>query len=150
MTAPCFFVDTNLLVYAHDCADLAKQQQAKKWLTFLWQFQRGRLSTQVLNEFYDVATRKLKPKLDKSTARIAVERLMSWQLLIIDTQVIRQAWAIQDKFGFSWWDSLIVASAQLAGCQYLLSEDLQHQQQLHQIRVINPFLVSPEEIADQT
>ncbi len=150
MTAPCFFVDTNLLVYTYDRADPAKQQRATKWLAFLWRSGRGRLSTQILNEFYAVVTQKLKPKLDKVTAREDVEELMKWQPLIIDTQVIRQAWIIQDKFGFSWWDSLIVASAQLAGCQYLLSEDLQHQQQLHNVRVINPFLVSPEEIADQT
>jgi predicted nucleic acid-binding protein len=143
-------VDSNLLIYTRDVARPIKQQQATEWVNYLWQSQQGRLSTQVINEFYFVVTRKLKPGLDKATARMDVEGLMKWQPLIIDTQVIRQAWAVQDEFGFSWWDSLIVASAQLAGCQYLLSEDLQHQQQLHQVRVINPFLVSPEEIADQT
>jgi predicted nucleic acid-binding protein len=145
-----YFVDSNLLIYTRDVARPIKQQQATEWVNYLWQSQQGRLSTQVINEFYFVVTRKLKPGLDKATARMDVEGLMKWQPLIIDTQVIRQAWAVQDEFGFSWWDSLIVASAQLAGCQYLLSEDLQHQQQLHQVRVINPFLVSPEEIADQT
>lgn len=145
-----YFVDSNLLIYTRDVARPIKQQQATEWVNYLWQSQQGRLSTQVINEFYFVVTRKLKPGLDKATARMDVEGLMKWQPLIIDTQVIRQAWAVQDEFGFSWWDSLIVASAQRAGCQYLLSEDLQHQQQLHNVRVINPFLVSPEEIADQT
>jgi len=138
------FTDTNLLVYARDKSNPVKQQQAKKWLTALWQSQQGRLSTQVLNEFYVVVTQKL--HVDKAIARAEVQDFMRWQPIAIDSDVIEKAWTVQDVFQFSWWDSLIVASAQQSNCQYLLTEDLQHNQQLDSVKVINPFFVLPQEI----
>jgi predicted nucleic acid-binding protein len=138
------FADTNLLVYARDKSNLVKQQQAQAWLTALWQSKRGRLSTRVLNEFYVVTTHKL--KVDKAIIRAEVQDLMRWQPIAIDSNVIEKAWVVQDNFHFSWWDSLIVASAQIANCQYLLTEDLQHEQQLDSVKVINPFIISPQDI----
>jgi predicted nucleic acid-binding protein len=140
------FVDSNLLVYTRDSSNPVKQQTALKWMTALWQSQRGRLSTQVLNEFYVVVTRKLKPTVISAIARKDVQDLMRWQPIAIDSQVIEKAWIVQDDFHLSWWDSLIVASAQIANCQYLLTEDLQHNQQLDSIKVINPFIVLPQDI----
>jgi len=115
-------------------------------MTALWQSQQGRLSTQILNEFYVVVTQKLKPSVEQAIAGAGVQDLMRWQPIAVDSDVIQKAWTAQDDFHFSWWDSLIVASAQIAKCQYLLSEDLQHGQQLGGVKVISPFTVSPQDI----
>lgn len=62
--------------------------------------------------------------------------------------VIEGAWSIQDRHQLSWWDSLIVAAVQAAGCDYLLSEDLQHEQRIDGMHVVNPFMLSPDQIPE--
>lgn len=57
---------------------------------------------------------------------------------------MERAWAIQDRYGLSWWDALIAATAQSAGCRYLLTEDLQAGQQLGEVQVVNPFMTDPD------
>ncbi|MDJ0761698.1 MAG: PIN domain-containing protein [Myxococcota bacterium] len=139
MTATCF-VDTNILVYYRDAGETIKRPIAAQWLDHLWSHRAGRLSVQVLNEYYVTVTRKLKPGMPLATARQDVMRLMTWQPLPVDENVIRHAWRVQDKFGFSWWDSLIVAAASILRCDVLLSEDLQDERALEGFRIINPFL----------
>lgn len=142
MTAPVF-VDSNVLVYRHDTADPQKQGRAEAWLAHLWRTRNGRLSTQVLQEFYINVTKKLKPGLSRQAAREEIRDLIAWGPVSVDADVIEAAWVIQDRFGLSFWDSLIVAAAQACGCRYLLTEDLQHGQDLNGIRVTNPFLEDP-------
>jgi predicted nucleic acid-binding protein len=139
-----FFVDTNLLVYSRDASEPEKQQKATKWMTQLWYDKSGRLSYQVLQEFYITVTRKLDPGLPIEIARMDVRSLMSWQPLSSSASVLERAWAIQDRYGLSWWDALIVSAAQTAECQYLLTEDLQENQLLEQVKVVNPFQVDPD------
>jgi len=146
MTAPVF-VDSNVLVYRHDTADPEKQAGAETWLAHLWRTRKGRLSTQVLQEFYVNVTQKLKPGLDRQAAREEIRDLTTWGPVSVDAEVIESAWAVQDRFGLSFWDSLIVAAAQASGCRYLLTEDLQHGQDLDGIRVTNPFLEDPGTLA---
>lgn len=138
-----YFVDTNILVYARDASDPDKQNTAHAWLRFLWEKQLGQISFQVLQEYYVTVTQKLNPGMNTRDARDDVNVYIAWQPLTIDKTVIDYAWEIQDRFGFSWWDSTIVAAARLCDCDYLLSEDLQHNQDLNGLTVINPFRALP-------
>lgn len=134
-----FFVDTNILVYYRDSSEHEKQQIAENWLTSIWKNKLGRTSYQVLNEYYVTVTEKLNPGLEAQSARLDVKNLMAWDPVVVDKALVENGWIIQDRFGFSWWDSLIVAAAQKANCSILLSEDLQHQQQIENLTIINPF-----------
>jgi len=142
MTAT-IFVDTNVIVYSIDPGKKAKQERALEWMNEVWKTRRGRLSMQVLQEFYVTVTAKLKPGLDREAARRHVMALTLWRPTPITPPLIERAWSVQDRFGFSWWDSLIVAAAQAEGCTYLLTEDLQEGQDLEGVVVINPFNHAP-------
>ena len=133
------FVDTNVLVYALDAAQTTKQERAAAWMTTIWQTRRGRLSMQVLQEFYVTVTQKLSPGLDRIAARQEVRSLTAWRPIPVGPAIIEAAWNLQDRFALSWWDSLIVSAAQTAGCRYLLTEDLKDDQDLGGVVVVNPF-----------
>ena len=133
------FVDTNVLVYSRDASEPEKQPQAMKWMAKLWETNRGRLSFQVLQEFYVTVTQKLKPGLEISKAQNDVRALLSWRPIAVDAQVMEGAWFIQERYGLGWWDSLILSAAQQSNCRYLLTEDLQESQFFGQLEVINPF-----------
>ncbi len=140
------FVDTNVLVYSRDASEPQKQEQALAWMTLLWSERCGRLSYQVLNEFYVTVTQKLQPGMDRPSAREEVRFLLAWHPIALDARVIEGAWRIQDQYRISWWDALIVSAAQTAKCSYLLSEDLQENQTIGRVKIINPFHTEPETI----
>ncbi|EHR73255.1 putative nucleic-acid-binding protein [Burkholderiales bacterium JOSHI_001] len=141
------FVDTNILVYSEDGANPSKQARAIDWLRALWQRRAGRLSTQVLNEFYVTATRKLAPPMPAGDARAEVRRYQRWQPWTVDHATVEAAWSVESRYGFHYWDALMVAAAQQQGCEILLTEDLQHDQVIDGLRILNPFLVGPEALA---
>jgi predicted nucleic acid-binding protein len=140
------FVDTNVLVYARDTADPGKQAMASEWIAHLWDRGEGRLSLQVLQEYYVTTTRKLRPGLEPEEARADVLDLAAWSPAVADTQMVAAAWSIEDRFGLSFWDALIVAAAQVARCEVLLTEDLQHGMDLDGVRIVDPFLTGPDEL----
>jgi predicted nucleic acid-binding protein len=133
------FVDTNVLVYARDASDIGKQAIAAAWMEHLWTSAGGRLSVQVLQEYYVTVTRKLDPGLSAEEAREDVRDLAAWRPLGIDQPIVEAAWRMEDRYGLSFWDSLIVAAAQAAGCEALLTEDLQHGLDIDGLRVADPF-----------
>jgi predicted nucleic acid-binding protein len=139
------FVDTNVLLYAIDEADLKKQQAARRWRTELWKSRRGRLSFQVLGEFYVNAVRMQPAAQDE--ARAEVRDLLAWNPVIADAALLERVWKLQDRYQLSFWDALIVAAAKAASCRYLLTEDLQTGQMLDGIEVVNPFLRDPESLS---
>ena len=141
------FVDTNLLVYSRDGTEQVKQPQARDWLAFLWESHEGRLSFQVLHEFYVSVTRKLKPGLSAEEAQADVRDLLAWRPITADAALIEATWGLERRYGLSFWDALIVASASAAGCTHLLTEDLQHDQDLDGVVVVNPFLRQPGRLA---
>jgi predicted nucleic acid-binding protein len=143
MTAPVF-VDSNVFLYALDDADRKKQQAARNWRAELWKSRRGRVSFQVLGEFYVNAVRKQPAARDE--VRAEVRDLLAWNPVIADGVLLEQGWKIQDRYQFSCWDALIVAAAKVCGCHYLLTEDMQSGQKLDGVEVVNPFLRSPESI----
>jgi predicted nucleic acid-binding protein len=139
-----FLVDTNILIYSEDGSDPVKRDQALDWLSVLWKRGSGRVSRQVLNEFYVNVTRKLRRPMSPSEARAEVRRYEVWQPWPIDHATVETAWAIESRYGLHYWDSLIVASAQHMGCRYILSENMAHQQQYGEVTVIDPFRSSVE------
>ena len=106
------FVDTNVLVYARDTSEADKQARANAWMTHLWRARAGRLSIQVLHEFYVTVTQKLRPGLDREIAREEVRDLLTWRPLLLDRALTEGAWGIQDRHGLSWWDSLVVSGGE--------------------------------------
>ncbi|MGD2036753.1 MAG: PIN domain-containing protein [Desulfobacterales bacterium] len=140
------FVDTNVLVYSRDASEPPKQAQAMDWLRHLWNTRTGRLSYQVLQEFYITVTEKLDPGLDRESARRDIRSLLPWRPVAVDNRVFGGAWHIQDRFGLSWWDALIVSAAQVSACHYLLTEDLQDGQVFGDLQIINPFQTAPEKL----
>jgi predicted nucleic acid-binding protein len=140
------FVDTNVLVYNRDASEPQKQPLAEAWMAYLWEKRTGRLSYQVLKEYYVTVVFKLDPGLEPENARKDVRALFSWRPLPADSRVLEGAWGIQDRFGLSWWDSLIISSARIMGCSYLLTEDLQEDQKFGDLLVINPFHRSAESL----
>jgi predicted nucleic acid-binding protein len=140
MTVPVF-VDSNIFLYAVDDADPRKQRVARDWRAELWKSRLGRISFQVLNEFYVNAVR-LKPAASDE-ARAEVRDLLAWNPVVVDAALIERGWKLQDRYRLSFWDSLIVAAAKTASCGFLLTEDLQNSQKFDGVEVVNPFLRGP-------
>jgi|ERR1035441_1764292 predicted nucleic acid-binding protein len=141
--ANCFFVDTNVLLYSVDASEAAKRARARQWMDALWATDAGRLSWQVLNEFYWNAVGKMKTP--AVLARENVETLALWQPVDFGLGLLQRAWYWMDRASVSYWDALILAAAETAGCTYLLSEDFQAGRRFDLLTVVNPFLTAPED-----
>jgi predicted nucleic acid-binding protein len=142
------FVDTNVHLYTKDTRDAAKQIRANEWLTWCWTQRAGRTSTQVLSNYYGNAITKFKAVVTVEKAREQVRMLRLWQPPHLDSYTVDGAWATQDKYKLSYWDALIMSSAQQQGCRYMLSEDMRHLQTYDSVQVINPSLIAPTEFLD--
>ncbi len=138
------FVDTNVLLYALDRADAKKHQKAREWRAELWQRKCGRISVQVLQEFYANVVRKWPSSTE--LARSEIRNLQAWRPVTIDIELLEHCWKIQDRYQLSFWDSLIVAAAKSSACRYLLTEDLQAGQDLEGMIVIDPFQSQPSSL----
>ena len=140
------FVDTNVLLYSIDARDPAKRDAAGGWIAHCWREQRGRISTQVLNELY-ANLRRVAPSYERKAARELVGRYRAWSPWIVDDGTVDLAWQLEDRIAINYWDALMVAAAQQQACSYLLTEDLQHGQMIDSLRIVNPFMVNPESLA---
>ena len=138
------FVDSNVLIYAVDESNPKKHEAARLWRSELWKSRLGRISFQVLQEFYANIDRKWPAAREQAQAEI--RNLMAWRPVAVDAEMFEQAWKIQERYRISFWDSLIVAAAKAASCRYLLTEDLQKGQEMDEVVVVNPFRSSPDEI----
>ena len=132
------FVDTNVLIYAHDVDAQAKHEVAKSVLRGLWSERTGVLSMQVLQEFYVNVTRKIASPLPKDAARLVVNSYSIWCIETTPDE-IAAAFRNEDESRIGFWDSLIVASAVKAGATRIVSEDLNPEQMIASIRIENPF-----------
>ncbi|MGB9029524.1 MAG: PIN domain-containing protein [Acidobacteriaceae bacterium] len=144
MSAPAF-VDSNVLVYWVDGTDPAKQQRASLWIEELWKNRSGRISFQVLQEFFFAATKRKPEVVEK--IRAEVRYLLDWHPVSVDLPLLERAWKVQDRYRLSFWDSLIVAAAKAASCRWLLTEDLQPGQTLDGVTVVNPFHTTPDQLS---
>jgi predicted nucleic acid-binding protein len=132
------FVDTNVLLYAHDVDLRSKHEIAQAALRELWEDGSGVLSPQVLQEFYVNVTRKIKKPLSRDRARLVVSTYHLW-CVEVDVTDVERAFRIEDAAKIGFWDALIVASAAKAGATRLLSEDLNSGQSIEGVRIENPF-----------
>ncbi len=133
------FVDTNVLVYAHDADAGRKHVAARTLLHTLWNDGSGALSPQVLQEFYVNITRKLRTPVTKERARSIVDAYAIWCVDLTSAD-ISAAFRVEDEAHINFWDALIVASAAKAGAKYLLTEDLNHGQVIAGVEIHNPFV----------
>jgi len=147
MTGPVF-VDTNVFVYLHDDSEPIKKTRADEWVSLLVRSRSGRVSFQVMQEFYATLTSKRRLNVDVTEARLIVQELATWQPVAADLAMLNRAWVLQDRFLLSWWDALIVAAAQTCECQVLLTEDLQDGQEFGAVQVVNPF-ASPDRTPEE-
>jgi predicted nucleic acid-binding protein len=136
------FVDTNVLIYAHDVDAGAKHQVAKNVLRELWSQRSGVLSMQVLQEFYVNVTRKIASPLPKDVARLVVNSYSVWCIETTPAE-ITTAFRIEDESRIGFWDALIVASAAKCGAVRILSEDLNAKQVVAGVCIENPFAELP-------
>jgi predicted nucleic acid-binding protein len=141
--AEAFFTDTNLLLYSVGAAHPGKNRLARLWVGTLWATGAGRLSYQVLHEFYANAIRKLGVAIP--VARENVLLWNAWQPVDTSLALIQRGWHWMDTAQLTYRDALIVSAAELSGCRWLLTEDLQDGRTYDTVTVVNPFRVSPEE-----
>lgn len=133
------FLDTNVLVYAYDADAGAKHDTARDILLELWEEEAGVVSTQVLQEFYVTVTRKLPKPLSRRAAREVLETYDTWPVQRPEVRDVLAAAELEERHRLSFRDALVVVSAQRAGAQTLLSEDLQHGQKIVGVKIENPF-----------
>ena len=136
------FIDTNVLLYAVDHTEGEKQAQAEALLNRLWRDHSGCLSVQVLQEFYINATRKLSKPLSSNTARQVSEDYSLWIVHAPTSASVLAAIDLQKQHQVSFWDAMILESAQALGAETLWSEDLNAGQHFGSLEVRTPFLVS--------
>ena len=134
-----YFFDTNILVYLFDQSSLTKKQTAQNLLA-KYSLEGGiAISTQVLQEFFVVTTRKLASPLTIPNARHVLEKFLQLQVILINGEMILSATRLLEKYSISFWDALIIEAAKVSGAKFLLTEDLQHELEIEKITLINPF-----------
>ena len=135
------FVDTNIFIYSYDARDPVKQSKARQLIEDLMLEGTATVSYQVVHEFFQFALVKAAKKMSHRDAHIFLEEVFRPIASVPSTiSLVSEAIRIQERYLLSWYDSLIVAAAQQAGCGVLYSEDLQHGQRIGELIVRNPFL----------
>ena len=134
------FVDTNILIYAHDESDVEKHRRAVELITALWTERRGVLSTQVIQEFAVNLQKRISATLKMQEVRRRIEYFLDWEIVVNGPSSTLGALEVQERYQLSFWDGMIVQAAESAGCEVLYSEDLSHGQEYGGVLVVNPFL----------
>lgn len=136
---PRHFFDTNILLYS--ISDNPLESHKRKRAIELLDEDFGAMSIQVLQEFYVQATRS--NRVGAASHSAAIKLITSWRRFTIQDltmSVFMSALDIKNQFGFSYWDSAIIAAARELGCQTLYSEDMSHGQAVYGVVIVNPFL----------
>ena len=133
------FLDANILVYAHDPRDPVKQAVAQRLLADAIANDTGALSAQVLGEFFNVATRRIVPALSIAEASQVIEQVSVLPVVPLDLLLVQRAVSTCQRYQISYWDGLIIAAAERAGCTRIFSEDLNAGQLYNGIPLVNPF-----------
>jgi predicted nucleic acid-binding protein len=139
------FVDTNILVYAHDLLSGSKHERARTLIDKLWMTEGGALSMQVLQELCVILRRKSVNKLRVDEIQSLIEDFKDWQIVVNTPDSIIEALTIEARYQISFWDALIVQAAESSGAAILYSEDLSDGQTYGSVRVVNPFNESPSD-----
>jgi len=134
-----FFVDTNILMYAHDKASGAKHERAKALVEELWRNRTGVVSTQVLQELSVNLRKKVGRPVDAKATREIISDYLTWHVVVNGGESILEALDLEARFQISFWDALVVQAAHTSGAEVLYSEDLSDGQTYGAVRVINPL-----------
>jgi len=140
-----YFVDTNILIYAHDRSAGLKHDLARQLLERLWISGQGVLSTQVLQEVCINLRRKIARPLPVDEIRRLLQDYLSWEIVVNTPESVLQALEIEVRYKISFWDALVLQAAESAGAAVLYSEDLAAGQKYGPIQVINPLRETNEE-----
>jgi predicted nucleic acid-binding protein len=133
------FVDTNIIVYAHDLVSGIKNERARALIEKLWSTGGGVLSTQVLQELCVNLRRKAAKPLTIEETRSLIQDYSDWEIVVNTHSSVIEALSIETRFQISFWDALIVHAAERAGAAILYSEDLSDGQTYGSVRVVNPL-----------
>jgi predicted nucleic acid-binding protein len=133
------FVDTNILVYAHDRSDGVKHLRAQRLLEQLWNSGEGVLSTQVLQEFCINVSRRAANPLPLEEVRELVREYSTWEVISHTPESVLKALDIEVRYRTSFWDALILQAAAASGASILYSEDLTAGQKYGSVQVVNPL-----------
>lgn len=136
-----FFVDTNILMYAHQTSAGLKHQRARALVEDLWDSRRGVLSTQVLQELCVNLRRKLDPPLSGEEVRQLLRDYMRWKVIVDTGESIVEALELELRYKISFWDALVLHSAKSAGVSVLYSEDFAARK-YDGVEIVNPFTPS--------
>jgi predicted nucleic acid-binding protein len=134
-----YFVDTNILMYAHDTSTGAKHVRASELIAELWRDRSGVVSTQVLQELSVNLRRKAGRPLDAKATREIIADYLTWQVIVNSGESILEALELEHRYRISFWDALIVHAAQSSGAEVIYSEDLSAGQLYGNVRVLNPL-----------
>jgi predicted nucleic acid-binding protein len=134
-----YFVDTNVLIYAHDRSTGIKHDRAQQLIEGLWKSGRGVLSTQVLQELCVNLRRKVARPLAVDEIRQLIHDYMSWEIVVNTPEAVIQALEIEARYKTSFWDALILQAAEQSGATILYSEDLAAKQKYGTVHVVNPL-----------
>ena len=134
-----FFVDTNILMYAHDTSAGEKHERAKALVEELWRDRTGVVSTQVLQELAVNLRKKARRPLDAKATREIVADYLTWQVVVNGGESILEAFELETRYQISFWDALVVQAALASGADVLYSEDLSDGQVYGSVRVVNPL-----------
>src|SRR5271170_4545057 len=134
-----YFVDTNILIYAHDRSAGLKYERARDLIQRLWISGQGVLSTQVLQELCVNLRRKVARPLGVDEIRRLVNDYMSWEIVVNSAESVIQALESEIRYKTSFWDALILQAAEQSGAAILYSEDLAARQNYGPVRVVNPL-----------
>jgi predicted nucleic acid-binding protein len=134
-----FFVDTNILVYAHDRSAGRKHKLARELVEMLWQSGEGVLSTQVLQELCVSIRRRATTPLSVEETRHLLQDYLAWEVVVNTPEAAMHALDLESRYKISFWDALIIHAAETAGATTLYSEDLADRQKYGSVRVVNPF-----------
>ncbi len=136
-----FFLDTNVIVYSFDSRVPDKQNAARQLILDALTHQNGCISYQVIQEFYNVATRKFETPLSPGDCKIYLGDVLAPLCKIFPSvEFYSHGLQVADQWKYSFYDSLIITAALHANCEILYSEDLQHGQVINNLKIINPFL----------
>lgn len=135
---PFEFVDTNILIYAHDRGTGEKHTESEALIQRLNRSSEAAVSTQILAEFYAVATRKIHRREEEIAAIVA--DFGAWTVHQLAHSDLMAAMQLHRRYKLSWWDALVLQSAHALGCEIIWTEDLSHGQRYGAVIVQNPFL----------
>ena len=133
------FLDTNILVYAHDITQGPKHERARDLVNGLWESGGAIVSTQILQELCVSLRRKASRPISTDTLRKLIEDYARWELVVNTAESVLEALDLETRYQISFWDALVVQAAVSAGAEILYSEDLADGQKYGDVRVVNPF-----------